>query len=69
MPNESKRSIHGWFLGFASILLVIALGLLFNAAGDLTEAAVNFKNLTVKQPRFADFVGQQRYDMLMKKNQ
>ncbi len=67
MPNESKRSIHGWFLGFASILLVIALGVLFNAAGDLTEAAVNFKNLTVKQPRFADFVGPQRYEMLMKK--
>ena len=67
MPNESKRSIHGWFLSFASILLVIALGVLFNAAGNLTEAAVNFKNLTVKQPRFADFVGPQRYDMLMKK--
>ena len=67
MPNESKRSIHVWFLSFASVLLVIALGVLFNAAGDLTEAAVNFKNLTVKQPRFADFVGPQRYDMLMKK--
>lgn len=68
MPNESKRSIHVWFLSFASVLLVIALGVLFNAAVDLTEAAVNFKNLTVKQPRFADFVGPQRYDMLMKKS-
>ncbi len=67
MPNESKRSIHVWFLGFASVLLVLALGVLFNAAGDLTEAAVNFKNLTVKQPRFADFVGPQRYELLMKK--
>lgn len=67
MPNESKRSIHVWFLGFASVLLAIALGVLFNAAGDLTEAAVNFKNLIVKQPRFADFVGPQRYELLMKK--
>jgi hypothetical protein len=43
MPNESKRSIHVWFLGFASVLLVLALGVLFNAAGDLTEAAVKVK--------------------------
>lgn len=67
MPNESKTSIQAWFLGFASVLLVIALGVLFKSAGDLTEAAVNFKNLTVKQPRFADFVGAQRYELLLKK--
>lgn len=63
----SKRSIHGWFLGFASILLITALGVLFSAASDLTEAALEFGNLTVKQPRFADFVGPQRYELLMKK--
>ncbi len=63
----SKRSIHGWFLGFSSILLIAALGVLFSAASDLTEAALQFGNLTVKQPRFADFVGLQRYELMMKK--
>ena len=67
MQNESKKSIHFWFLAFASALLVIALAVLFSSASDLTESASNFRNLTVKQPRFADFVGAQRYELLMKK--
>ena len=67
MSTEVKKTVHGWFLGFASLLLAIALGVLFSAASDLTDASMQFNALTVKQPRFADFVGPQRYDMLMKK--
>ena len=67
MQNESKQSIHIWFLGFASMLLVIALAMLFGSASNLTESASNFNTLTVKQPRFADFVGPQRYELLMKR--
>ena len=66
MSTEVKKTVHGWFLGFASLLLAIALGVLFSAASDLTDASMQFNALTVKQPRFADFVGPQRYDMLMK---
>lgn len=67
MSTEVKKTVHSWFLGFASLLLAIALGVLFSAASDLTDASMQFNALTVKQPRFADFVGPQRYDMLMKK--